>query len=276
MKKSNGTLYWYGPGESVLAETDLSGNLIREFVYFNGARVARRDSAGSVYYFFSDHLGTARVMTNATGVTQQESTYYPFGGEQWAITNTVDNRYRFTGLERDGETGLDHTQFRKYSPIQARWLSPDPICSNCLDPQQLNRYSYARNDTVNATDPLGLEVWKIGNCYYDTVSAWVNSGSGWVFQGYDTHFLGCVDVSGGGLIGGPPRGSARLVLVAAAGALATQPPNHPPLIPPTKCPFSVAMWTSSVRWAWHPSGTVLPSALRISWVLRIFSGLGLR
>jgi len=129
VKKSNGTLYWYGPGGSVFAETDLSGNLIREFVYFNGARVARRDSAGSIYYFFSDHLGTARVMTNATGVTQQESTYYPFGGEQRAITNTVDNRYRFTGLQRDGETGLDHTPFRKYSAIQARWLSPDPICS---------------------------------------------------------------------------------------------------------------------------------------------------
>jgi RHS repeat-associated protein len=156
VKKSNGTLYWYGPGGSVLAETDLSANLVREFVYFNGHRIARRDSAGSIYYFFSDHLGTARVMTSATGVTQQESTYYPFGSEQRAITSTVDNRYRFTGLERDTETGLDHTQFRKYSPIQARWLSPDPVCSNCYDPQLLNRYSYVRNNPVNLIDPDGL------------------------------------------------------------------------------------------------------------------------
>jgi RHS repeat-associated protein len=156
VKKSNGTLYWYGPGGSVLAETDLSGNLIREFVYFNGERIARRDSAGSIYYFFSDHLGTARVMTNAAGGTQQESTYYPFGSEQRAITSTVDNRYRFTGLERDAETGLDHTQFRKYSPIQARWLSPDPVCSNCYDPQLLNRYSYIRNNPVSLIDRDGL------------------------------------------------------------------------------------------------------------------------
>jgi RHS repeat-associated protein len=89
-------------------------------------------------------------------VTQQESTYYPFGSEQRAITSTVDNRYRFTGLERDAETGLDHTQFRKYSPLQARWLTPDPVCSNCLDPQQLNRYSYVRNNPVNFIDPDGL------------------------------------------------------------------------------------------------------------------------
>jgi RHS repeat-associated protein len=157
VKKANGTLYWYGPGGSVLAETDLSGNLIREFVYFNGERIARRDSTGSIYYFFSDHLGTARVMTNATGATQQESTYYPFGSEQRALTSTVDNRYRFTGLERDAETGLDHTQFRKYSPIQARWLSPDPVCSNCYDPQLLNRYSYVRNNPVNLFDRDGRD-----------------------------------------------------------------------------------------------------------------------
>jgi RHS repeat-associated protein len=157
VKKSSGTLYWYGPGGSVLAETDLSGNLIREFIYFNGQRIARRDSAGSIYYFFSDHLGTARVMTSATGVTQQESTYYPFGSEQRAITSTVDNRYRFTGLERDAETGLDHTQFRKYSPLQARWLSPDPVCSNCYDPQLLNRYTYVRNNPVNLFDRNGRD-----------------------------------------------------------------------------------------------------------------------
>jgi RHS repeat-associated protein len=153
---SNGSkLYWYSVDGSVLAETDLSGNLIREFIYFNGERVARREGNGTVYYFFSDHLGTARVMTNATGVTQQESTYYPFGGEQRQIVSTVDNRYKFTGMERDGQTGLDHTQYREYSSTLARWLSPDPICANCYDPQNLNRYSYVRNDPVNLIDPYG-------------------------------------------------------------------------------------------------------------------------
>jgi RHS repeat-associated protein len=142
---------------SVLAETDLSGNLIREFIYFNGERVARRESNGTVYYFFSDHVGTARVMTNATGVTKQESTYYPFGGEQRQIVNNVDNRYKFTGMERDGQAGLDHTQYREYSPMLSRWLSPDPICANCYDPQNLNRYSYVRNDPVNLIDPDGQD-----------------------------------------------------------------------------------------------------------------------
>ena len=84
-------------------------------------------------------------------------TLYPFGGEQRAITNLVDNRYRFTGLERDGETGLDHAWFRKHSPNLARWLSRDPICSNCLNPQSLNRYSYVANNPTSQKDPSGLD-----------------------------------------------------------------------------------------------------------------------
>jgi hypothetical protein len=38
VEKSTGTLYWYGPGGTILAETDLSGNALNEYVYFAGAR----------------------------------------------------------------------------------------------------------------------------------------------------------------------------------------------------------------------------------------------
>jgi RHS repeat-associated protein len=62
-------------------------------------------------------------------------------------------------MERDGQTGLDHTQYREYSPMLARWLSPDPICANCYDPQNLNRYSYVRNDPMNRIDPDGRQEW---------------------------------------------------------------------------------------------------------------------
>jgi RHS repeat-associated protein len=157
VKKDNGKLYWYGLGGEVLLETDLNDNLLWEFVYFGGAKIARRDADGTIHYFFADHLGTNRVMTSATGVTQQESTYYPFGGEQREITSTVDNRWKFTGLERDDESGLDNTLFRKYASNLARWLSPDPLAGDVSDPQSLNRYSYVRNNPTNLADPLGLQ-----------------------------------------------------------------------------------------------------------------------
>jgi hypothetical protein len=46
-----------GAGGSTIVESDLSGNLQNEYVFFNGARIARRDSSGNVYYNFADHLG---------------------------------------------------------------------------------------------------------------------------------------------------------------------------------------------------------------------------
>jgi hypothetical protein len=62
---ANGTLYWYmTPG--VVAESDLAGTLKSEYVFFDGERVARRDGAtgaGGVFYYFSDHLKTASVIT---------------------------------------------------------------------------------------------------------------------------------------------------------------------------------------------------------------------
>src|SRR5258708_17453967 len=110
VKKSNGssgTLYWYmTPG--IVAESDLSGNLQSEYVFFDGERVARRDGptgAGGVFYYFSDHLKTASVITDAAGNIKAESDYYPWGGEL-QFTNSDANRYKFTGKERDAETQL--------------------------------------------------------------------------------------------------------------------------------------------------------------------------
>ncbi|HXH86717.1 MAG TPA: hypothetical protein VNI35_07805, partial [Nitrospira sp.] len=65
---TDGTIYWYmTPG--IVAESDLTGALKSEYVFFNGERVARRDfgTPGGVFYYFSDHLKTASVITDASG-----------------------------------------------------------------------------------------------------------------------------------------------------------------------------------------------------------------
>ncbi len=155
MKKSNGKLYWYSTSGQVLEETDLSGNLLNDYIFFGGQRIARRDASGGYYAFFADPLGSARVVLGPNS-TQQESDYYPFGGER-VITSTLDNRYKFTGLERDAESGLDHTLNRKYSSNLGRWLSADPKSGSVSNPQSWNRYAYVLNNACNATDPLGLD-----------------------------------------------------------------------------------------------------------------------
>jgi RHS repeat-associated protein len=69
---------------------------------------------------------------------------------------------RFTGKERDAETGLDYFGARYYSAAQGRFTSPDwssapePVPFAQLDnPQTLNLYVYARNNPIAFYDPDG-------------------------------------------------------------------------------------------------------------------------
>src|SRR5215475_14415191 len=116
-------------------------------------RVARRDGvngAGGVFYYFSDHLKTASVITDAAGVTKAESDYYPWGGELQFVAND-SNHYKFTGKERENETQLDYFGARHYSNGLARFVSADwsappvPVpYADFGDPRTFNQYSYVR------------------------------------------------------------------------------------------------------------------------------------
>ena len=155
---SSGTLYWYmTPG--VVAESDLAGTLKSEYVFFDGERVARKDFPGNtVAYYFSDHLKTASVITDAAGTIKAESDYYPWGGELQFVNND-SNDYKFTGKKRDAETGLDYFGARYYSNGLGRWISADwsatpvPVpYADFGDPQSLNLFSYVRGLPTTETD----------------------------------------------------------------------------------------------------------------------------
>lgn len=61
----------------------------------------------------------------------------PFGEQIAGATGTT---HKFTGQERDGETGLDHFPARYYASTLGRFLSADLLAGNVLNPQSLNRY----------------------------------------------------------------------------------------------------------------------------------------
>src|SRR5579872_337030 len=158
---STGTIYWYmSPG--IVGESDLSGALQSEYVFFDGERVARKDFPGNaVSYYFSDHLKTASVITNAAGTIKEDEDYYPWGGELQFVNND-SNHYKFTGKERDAETGLDYFGARYYGNRLGRWMSPDWAAkpeavpySDLHDPQSLNLYSYVRNIPTTRIDGDG-------------------------------------------------------------------------------------------------------------------------
>jgi RHS repeat-associated protein len=157
---STGTLYWYMmPG--VVAESDLAGTTKSEYIFFDGERVARLDGptgADGLFYYFSDHLKTASVTTDASGNIKSESDYYPWGGELQFVAND-SNHYKFIGKERDSESCLDYFGARYYSNGLGRFITPDWAAKATAvpyavlgDPQTLNLYSYVRNIPTSQID----------------------------------------------------------------------------------------------------------------------------
>jgi RHS repeat-associated protein len=155
--------YW-SMGGNTLAEGDGSGNLTAEYIYFGSKRVARIDlPANTVHYYLSDHLSSTSLVASAAGAVEEESDYYPFGTEM-LVTGPGANYYKFTGKERDIETGLDYFGARYYASSMGRWMSPDwsvkfePVPYAKLDnPQSLNLYAYVYNNPLRAADPDGHE-----------------------------------------------------------------------------------------------------------------------
>jgi len=167
MEKANGstgTMYWPGPS-GTLTESDLTGTINEEYVYFNGQRIARVDRpSGTVHYYFSNHLGSHTMVTSATGTCEQDIDYYPYGGVVIDHCPNVAQHYKFTGKERDSESGLDMFGARYYGSSLGRFMTPDWSASSNPDPvpyadlrypQSLNLYSYTKNNPTTLTDPNG-------------------------------------------------------------------------------------------------------------------------
>ena len=58
--------------------------------------------------------------------------------------------YKFTGKERDSESGLDNFGPRYFGSSMGRFMSPDPLAGHTEDPQTLNRYVYVRDNPPGA------------------------------------------------------------------------------------------------------------------------------
>jgi len=129
-----GTFYWRGADGNTLVESTTAGIFEYEYVFFNGQRVAQRSLTGSepIYYYFSDHLGTHTIITDGFGKVNYESDFSPYG-EEMNITDLTgfSQNYKFTGKERDSESGLDNFDFRYYASSLGRFMIPPTTRKEC-------------------------------------------------------------------------------------------------------------------------------------------------
>lgn len=141
------------------------------FVYDASGRLVSEYGAGPLLqsvFVTRDHLGSTRAATNLGGTVLGRWDYLPFGeeipgsfGGRGSIPGYGSDpglRQKFTGKERDGETGLDYFEARYHSAPQGRFQSPDSATSSqtrVADAQQWNGYAYVRNNPLVYVDPDG-------------------------------------------------------------------------------------------------------------------------
>jgi RHS repeat-associated protein len=112
-----------------------------------------------VEYYHTDAIGNVRAITDASGNVIERHDYQPYG-EEW-LPQGGTQPLRFTGKERDAETGLDYFGARYYGSRIGRFTAVDPqlnLRASILSPQRWNRYAYGLNNPLRFIDPDGREV----------------------------------------------------------------------------------------------------------------------
>jgi RHS repeat-associated protein len=108
-----------------------------------------------IRYQLGNHLGSASLELDDQANVISYEEYFPYGSTSYqAVDQSVKaakKQYRYTGMERDDETGLNYHSARYYAPWLGRWTAADP--GGLVDGPNLYRYSH--NNPVLLADPSG-------------------------------------------------------------------------------------------------------------------------
>ena len=102
-----------------------------------------------------NHLGSATLELDDAGSVISYEEYHPYGSTAFHTANGAAQvsakRYRYTGKEKDEETGLYYHGARYYAPWLGRWTAADPSGSSGGP----NLYEYVAGSPINLSDPDG-------------------------------------------------------------------------------------------------------------------------
>jgi RHS repeat-associated protein len=164
------TVFVYDALGQLAAEYSSTGPVLQEYVRLGSQLEAIENASGTpcrICYLTYDHLGSTRLVTDQNANVVARHDFRPFGeeisgntagrGGQWGVSDGVNQK--FSGKERDSETGLDYFGARYYGSSLGRFTSPDlpRVDQDPSDPQSWNLYSYVRNNPLANIDPNGMD-----------------------------------------------------------------------------------------------------------------------
>ena len=162
---SNFEIYRKFEGSSLKVErhtvhiSDDSGRIaMQEIRTFGSASDDNDTDEKLTRYIYSNHLQSASLELDDTGEIISYEEYHPYGTTSYQAMNAAikatAKRYRYTGKERDEESGLYYHGARYYIPWLCRWTASDPMESKYAG---MSPYNYSFNNPVMFNDPSGAD-----------------------------------------------------------------------------------------------------------------------
>ncbi|GAA4457575.1 SpvB/TcaC N-terminal domain-containing protein [Rurimicrobium arvi] len=181
------TYFNYSGGERIRKVCEKAGGIVEERIYLGNYERYRRyiggvldlerstvhvtDDSGRiamletetggaplVRVIYSNMLQSSVVELDASGNVISYEEYHPFGTTAYQSNNAAiaaaAKRYRYTGKERDEETGLYYHGARYYIPWIGRWSACDPLEAKYAG---MSPYNYCFNNPIMESDDDGAD-----------------------------------------------------------------------------------------------------------------------
>ena len=162
----------------------------RDVVYLGSQAIAEINGAGT-HESHSDHLGTPRVITTASGgtsVIEGRQNYGPYGETFPAMDSGYQPLTGYTGHVQTDPTGLIYMRGRFYTPSWHRFVNSD----QGVDPSTWNQMAYVGGSPMMGTDPSGMIETL---CNFPPGAKVTDLSTGKTYTA-DAH--GCITAGGGG------------------------------------------------------------------------------
>lgn len=218
VERHDHTRYYIGNYEE---EVDFLGNTKKIHYLSGGAILIMENNVETLYYAYSDYLGSLVALVHENGTVAEKYAYDPWG-QRRNPTDWTQNDTRTSWIVNRGYTGHEHLDAfniinmngRVYDPLTASFFSPDPYVQAPENWLNYNRYAYAYGNPFRYTDPDGefIESIIIGAI----MGGFMNAGPAWVYGAnfwdgfWKGALVGAVSSLVGGYVGKAVQGALNL------------------------------------------------------------------